>query len=114
MSYFGLVPSERSSGGSVRHGGITKTGNNEVRRILIQSAWCYRYPARVSRYKADEFAASSSAVRQIAWKAQLRLTKRYRGLVIRKKPIQVVITAIARELLSFMWAIGQVEKPASA
>jgi transposase len=114
MSYFGLVPSERSSGGSVRRGGITKCGNNEVRRILIQSAWCYRYTARVSRYKADAFAANSSTVRQIAWKAQLRLTKRYRALATRGKPIQVVITAIARELLAFMWAIGQVEKPANA
>lgn len=113
MSYFGLVPSEQSSGGSVRRGGITKTGNNEVRRVLIQSAWCYRYPARISRWKAEEFAASSAAVRQIAWKAQLRLTKRYRALASRGKPVQVVITAIARELLAFMWAIGQVEKPAS-
>jgi transposase len=114
MSYFGLVPSEHSSGGSVRRGGITKTGNNEVRRILIQSAWSYRFPARVSRRKADVFAAGSSLVRQIAWKAQLRLTKRYRMLAARKKPIQVIVTAIAREQLAFMWAIGQIEKPAIA
>jgi transposase len=114
MSYFGLVPSEHSSGGSVRRGGITKTGNNEVRRILIQSAWCYRYTARVSRCKADAFAENSSAVRQIAWKAQLRLTKRYRVLAAKRKPIQVVITAVARELLAFMWAIGQIEKPTTA
>jgi transposase len=114
MAYFGLVPSERSSGNSVRRGGITKTGNNEVRRILLQSAWCYRFPARVARTKADAFAAGPTPVRQIAWKAQLRLTDRYRALLAKGKPVQVVVTAIARELLAFMWAIGQIEKPAPA
>jgi transposase len=114
MAYFGMVPSEWSSGSAVRRGGITKTGNNEVRRMLIQAAWAYRHPARVARSKTDAFAAGSAAVRQIAWKAQLRLTGRYRALLRKGKPVQVVVTAIARELLAFMWAIGQVEKPASA
>jgi transposase len=114
MAYFGLVPSERSSGSSVRRGGITKTGNNEVRRILLQCAWCYRFPARIRREKADAFVAGSPGVRQIAWKAQVRLTNRYRALLAKGKPVQVVITAIARELLAFMWAIGQIEKPAPA
>jgi transposase len=114
MTYFGLVPSERSSGGTVRRGGITKTGNSEVRRVLTQAAWCYRFPARVSRARMDAFCAASAAVRQIAWKGQLRLTKRYRRLAAKGKPIQVVVTAIARELLAFMWAIGQVVMPANA
>jgi transposase len=114
MAYFGLVPSEHSSGGTVRRGGITKTGNNEVRRILLQSAWCYRYPARVAREKADSFAAGSAPVRQLAWKAQLRLSGRYRTLLAKGKPAQVAMTAVARELLAFMWAISQIEKPASA
>jgi transposase len=85
-----------------------------MRRVLLQCAWCYRFPARVTRDKADAFAAGSSRVRQIAWKAQVRLTNRYRALLAKGKPVQVVIAAIARELLAFMWAIGQVEKPASA
>ena len=114
MAYFGLVPSERSSGGMVRRGGITKTGNNEVRRVLTQAAWAYRFPARVSRARMDAFCAGSTAVRQIAWKGQLRLTRRYRKLAAKGKPIQVVVTAIARELLAFMWAIGQVVTPANA
>ena len=103
MAYFGLVPSERSSGGTVRRGAITKTGNNEVRRDLTQAAWAYRFPARVSRARMDAFCAGSAAVRQIAWKGQLRLTRRYRKLAAKGKPIQVVVTAIARELLAFMW-----------
>ncbi len=113
MAYFGLVPSERSSGGTVRRGGITKVGNGEVRRVLTQAAWCYRFPARVPRRRVDVFCAASAAVRQIAWKGQLRLTKRYRELAKKGKPIQVVVTAIARELLAFMWAIGKIVTPAS-
>jgi transposase len=93
MAYFGLVPSERSSGGTVRRGAITKTDNNEV-RVLTQAAWAYRFPARVSRARMDAFCAGSTAVRQIAWKGQLRLTRRYRKLAAKEKPIQVVVTAI--------------------
>jgi len=103
MAYFGLVPSERSSGGTVRRGAITKTGNNEVRRVLTQAAWAYRFPARVSRARMDAFCAEA-AVRQIAWKGQLRLTRRYRKLAAKGKLIQAVVTTIARELLAFMWA----------
>jgi transposase len=114
MAYFGLVPSERPSGGTIRRGGIAKNGNNEVRRVLTQAAWCYRFPARVPRRRADTFCAASPAVRQIAWKGQVRLAKRYRELAAKGKPIQVVVTAIARELLAFMWAIGQVVTPTSA
>lgn len=114
MAYFGLVPSERSSGNNIRRGGITKTGNNEVRRLLIQSAWQYRFPARVARAGVDGFVDGPAAARQIAWKAQLRLAGRYRSMLGKGKPVQVVITAIARELLAFIWAIGQVAPPARA
>lgn len=113
MSYFGLVPSERSSGQSVRRGNITKTGNTEVRRVLIQAAWSYRWPARVTPHGLPSFAGVSSAAREIAWKAQLRLTKRFRRLQVLGKPVPVVVTAIARELLGFVWAIGQVARPAT-
>jgi transposase len=112
MSYFGLVPSEHSSGPSVRRGGITKTGNYEVRRVLIQAAWCYRWPARVTPHAVDGVIAATSAVREIAWKAQLRLTKRFQKLSKQGKPMPVVVTAIARELLGFVWAIGRCVSPA--
>lgn len=113
MAYFGMVPSERSSGNIVRRGGITRTGDNEVRRVLVQSAWCYRFPARVSERKMDAFAAGSSPIRQIAWKAQVRLTRRYRQLVTKGKCAQVAVTAVARELLGFIWAIGQTQRPSA-
>jgi transposase len=107
MSYFGLVPSEHSSGPSVRRGGITKTGNHEVRRVLIQAAWSYRWPARVTPHTVKDVIAASSIVREIAWKAQLRLTKRFQKLSKQGKPMPVVVTAIARELLGFVWAVGR-------
>jgi len=114
MAYFGLVPSEHSSGGNVRPGSITKSGNNEAPRLLLQSAWCYRFPARVSRQKVDAFAEGARPIRQIAWKAQLRLCARHLGLAAKRKPPQVAVTAVARELLAFMWAIGQVVAPVPA
>lgn len=107
MSYFGLVPSEHSSGGSIRRGGITKTGDHEVRRVLVQAAWAYRLPPRVSRRKVDGYAAISEVVRTVAWKAQVRLNARYRRLTARGKSAQIAITAIARELVAFIWEMGQ-------
>ena len=86
MAYLGLVPSERSTGDSVRRGGITKTGNARVHRVLAESAWCYRYPARVGTKKHLATRHLPEAVRETAWKAQMRLTKRYRALNVRKKP----------------------------
>ena len=73
MAYFGLVPSERSSGSSVRRGGITKAGNALARRVLIEGAWTYRMSARVSRKLHDRLEGLPAAVREIAWKAQLTL-----------------------------------------
>ena len=108
MSYMGLVPGEHSSGDSIRRLGITKTGNPEVRRVLTQTAWSYRFPARVSRNMLEEYSAAQKPVRQVAWKAQVRLCDRYRKLTARGKRAQIVITALARELLAFIWEMGQV------
>ena len=107
MGYLGLVPSEHSSGGSVRRGGITKTGNREARRMLIEAAWSYRYPARVAKEKAEILVRLPKNIRDIAWKAQTRLCARYRTMTARGKKPTVVVTALARELAGFIWAIGQ-------
>ncbi len=109
MAYLGLVPSERSTGDSVRRGGITKTGNARVRRVLAESAWCYRYPARVGTKKHLATRHLPEAVRETAWKAQMRLTKRYRALTGRGKRSTVAVTAVARELVGFMRAIALME-----
>ena len=85
MAYLGLVPSERSTGDSIRRGGITKTGNARVRRVLAESAWTYRYPAGVGKKKYFATRHLPEAVRDSAWKAQARLTKRYRALTARGK-----------------------------
>jgi transposase len=107
MAYFGLVPSEHSSGSTVRRGGITKTGDHEVRHVLAQAAWAYRHMPRVSREKIDTYTGANDTVRAIAWKAQLRLCERYRHLIKRGKSSQVAMTAIARELLAFIWEMAQ-------
>jgi transposase len=114
MAYLGLIPSEQSSGEKVRRGGITKTGNREARRTLIESAWSYRYPARIAKDKADIVLRQPKAVREIAWKAQVRLCARFRKFMARGKKPTVAIAAIARELAGFIWAIGQEVKPAPA
>ena len=81
MAYLGLVPSESSTGDTVRRGGITKAGNGRARRILVEAAWSYRYPARVGREKQPKVAAAPRRVREIAWKAQTRLCGRFRALL---------------------------------
>ena len=111
MAYLGLVPSEHSSGASVRRGGITKAGNVLARRVLIEGAWTYRMPARVSRKLHDRNENLPPAVRDIAWKAQLRLCSRYRRLAAAGKPKVVVTTAIAREMVGFIWAIARIAQP---
>lgn len=107
MAYLGLVPSEHSSGNSVKKGGITKTGNTHVRRALIESAQAYRLPARKSTRIRKRQHGVSEEVLSVAWDAQLRLCHRYRCLRARGKNHNVVITAIARELSGFIWAIGR-------
>jgi transposase len=112
MAYLGLVPSEHSSGKSVRRGGITKAGNELARRVLIEGAWTYRMPARVSRKLYDRNDGLSPPIRDIAWKGQVRLCSRYRRLAAAGKPKVVVTTAIAREMVGFIWAIARVAQPA--
>jgi len=108
MAYMGLVPSEHSSGTTVKRGSITKTGNSHARRTLIESAQAYRRPARKSTAIRKRQEGLPEAVRDIAWNAQLRLCHRYRRLIARGKNHNVVITAIARELAGFIWAIARV------
>jgi transposase len=107
MAFLGLTPTEVSSGGAVRRGRITKAGNGELRRILIEASWCYRMPARVSGRKNAMLDKLPISVREIAWKAQTRLCARYRRMAARGKPANVVVCAIAREVLGFAWAIAR-------
>src|SRR5271165_1955268 len=107
MGYLGLVPEERSTGATVRRGGITKAGNGRVRHMLVESAWTYRHPPRIGKMKLYRLEQAPSRVREIAWKAQTRLTARYRALSGRGKKTTVVCTAIARELAGFMWAVSR-------
>jgi transposase len=107
MAYIGLVPSEHSSGGSVKRGGITRTGNQHVRKALVESAWSYRYRASMSYEIRRRNEGVSREVREIAWKAQQRLHRRYQRLVGRGKSKQQTVTALARELAGFIWAIGR-------
>lgn len=111
MGYSGAVSSEHSSGERTRRGGITKTGNAHLRRIAVESAWAYRHrPCIGASLKARQKTASQE-VKDIAWKAQHRLHQRYIKLMARGKVKQKVITAVARELLGFIWAIAvEVEK----
>ena len=113
MAYLGLVPSEHSSGASVRRGGITKAGNGAARRLLIEAAWSYRFPARVSRELRLRQEEQPKPIREIAWKGQTRLCARYRRLARAGKPANIVTTAIARELAGFVWAIARSVMPAA-
>jgi transposase len=113
MAYVGLVPSEHSTGASVRRGGITKAGNNQARRALIEGAWTYRMQARISRKLHDRIDGLPKSIRDIAWKAQVRLCARYRRLVASGKKTVVATTAIAREMLGFIWAIARQVQPQS-
>ena len=112
MAYLGLVPSEYSSGPSVRRGGITKAGNPHVRRLLAEAAWAYQGIPRIGRQHAYRQEALPKVVCDLAWKAQLRLTTRFRRLVARGKAKPKVATAIARELTGFIWAIAREVSPA--
>lgn len=111
MAYLGLVPSEASTGERVRRKGITKAGNNQVRRVLIEGAWTYRHPARISRGIQARLEGLPRSVREIAWKGQVRLCARYRRMTKAGKLTTVVVTAIAREMAAFLWAIAREVKP---
>lgn len=111
MAYLGLVPSEHSSGEKRRQGKITKAGNGHARRMLVEVAWLYRYPARVAPILQKRLDKVSQEVRDIAWKAQVRLCGRFRRLKARKMLHNKIVIAIARELAGFIWAIAQVQRP---
>ena len=106
MGYSGTIPSEHSSGQSVRRGGITKTGNSHLRRIVVEAAWSQRHRPIVSRELKLRLINVNAEVQEIATKAMHRLYNRYTRLTAREKTKQKVITAVARELLGFIWAIG--------
>jgi transposase len=107
MGYLGLVPSEDSTGDVIKRGPITKTGNWRARRMLVECSWSYQHSARVGRAKQPKVEAAPPAVRSIAWKAQCRLSGRYRALVRRGKRKTVAVTAVARELAGFIWAVSR-------
>ena len=106
-AFVGLIPSEDSSGPRRRLGAITKTGNGRARRALIEGAWAYRHPAKVSEHIQKRIDTLPKPIQDLGWKAQVRLCKRFRRLVGRGKHPNVAVTAIARELIAFMWAIAK-------
>jgi transposase len=114
MAYLGLVPSEQSTGDTIRRGPITKAGNRRARRMLVECAWSYQHPPRVGEDKQAKVDAAPRAVREIAWKAQHRLYKRYRALIRKGKLKTVAITAVAREFAGFIWAVARAANAARA
>jgi transposase len=106
MKFLGLIPSEYSSGEQRRQGSLTKAGNAHARRALVEGAWAYRYPAKVSRHLQLRLETPPKVIQDISWKAQVRLCQRDRRLVSRGKHPNVVTVAMARELAGFMWAIA--------
>lgn len=106
-AFVGLIPSEYSSGEKRRQGGITKTGNGRARRALIEASWAYRYNPKVTVQIQRRLESLPKPVQDIGWKAQLRLCKRFRRMSARGKHANIVVTAVARELIAFMWAIAR-------
>jgi transposase len=104
MKFLGLIPSEYSTGERRRQGSLTKAGNSHARRVLVEGAWAYRYPAKVSRHLQLRLETPPKVIQDISWKAQVRLCKRYRRMIARGKHANQVVVAIARELVGCMWA----------
>jgi transposase len=109
MAFLGVVPSEHSSGQKQRRGGITKTGNSRVRRILVEAAWAYRHYPKVTSRQRRMFAQQPPAIADVCRKANLRLTRRFQRLEARGKKSPVAMTAIARELAGFVWAVARAD-----
>jgi transposase len=107
MAYLGVVPTEHSSGGRRRQGGITKTGNAHLRRVLGESAFCARHYPRRSPALQRRQQGQSQALVDLAWEAQKRLYRKHHRMTFQQKPHQVVVTAMARELAGFVWAVGR-------
>ena len=106
VAYFGLAPSEHSSGATVRPRGITKAGSSLARTVLCEAAWNYRTTPKVGQWMNERCPPVPQDIKALAWKAQLRLHKTYRRLTARGKRSVVATTAVARELLGFVWSIG--------
>jgi transposase len=113
MGFVGLVPSLHSTGLTRRAGAITKTGNSHVRRVLVEAAWAYRHPARQTVVLRKRLEGQPEEVQAISWKGQLRLCGRYRKLIARGKHPNKVTTAVARELLAFLWDTARLVSPMS-
>lgn len=111
MAYLGLVPGEHSSGETRRLTSITKAGSVVARRLIVEAAWAYRMPAKIGQAMYQRQEMLPMEIRDTAWKAQVRLCARYRRMLARRKKSPVVITAIARELVGFIWAIAHVTAP---
>lgn len=111
MSYLGLVPSEFSSGNNQQRGALTRTGNARVRRLLVEAAWNYRHPARLSREIETRQEGQPAAIVEIAWKAQIRLCHRYHKLRYRGVHQNKTCAAVARELVGFVWDIARRVRP---
>jgi transposase len=106
MGYTGIVSREHSSGARVRRGAISKTGNAHVRRIVVEAAWSYRHRPAIGTALTARQKHASPAIQAISWKAQHRLHARYARLIARGKTRPQTVTAVGRELLGFIWAIG--------
>jgi transposase len=104
--FLGLIPSEYASGERRQQGSITQAGNTHARRALVEGAWAYRSPAKVSRHVQRRLEKQPKIMQDIRWKAHGRLCKRYRQLVARGKHANIVTVAMARDLVGFMWAIA--------
>jgi len=114
MGYGGLVPSEYSSGASTRRGSITKTGNAHMRRVLVEAAWNYRHRPKLCGKQKRRQDLVSERVKDISWKAQQRLHARFWQLTAKGKVPGKAVTAVARELVGFIWAVGvQAEREAA-
>ena len=111
MGYLGLVPSEASSAERRRQGSITKAGNTHARRMLVESAWSYRFQARQTAHMKRKAKHASEEAKKVGWKAQKRLCGRYRSLIESGKNSKVATVAVARELAGFVWDIACREMP---
>jgi transposase len=107
MKFLGVIPSEYSTGARRRQGSITKAGNTHARRALVEGAWAYRYPAKVSRHLPLRLEKQPKVIEAISWKAQVRRCQRTRRLVAKGQHANVVTVAIARELVGFLWAMAK-------
>lgn len=107
MAWLGITPSEHSSGGTRRQGGVTKTGNSYARKLLVEAAWSYRHAARVGSQIQQRQEGLPKAIIDRAWDAQVRLCRKHRKLVARGKNVNVAAVAVARELAGFIWDIAQ-------